>query len=150
MRSPEDHLASHLSAAASRQAFIDIDGIQLSIRWQVMTDRGADVPLMSVEGLHVTFRGDRGGTVRAVNGLSLALRRGRTLGIAGKSGSGKSVTALSIMSLPPNRCPNLQGRSRLEQRNLQALPGAGDTPPSSDVLLGDAGLIKAASTKVHN
>jgi peptide/nickel transport system ATP-binding protein len=43
--------------------------------------------------------------VRAVDGVDLSLERGRTLGIVGESGCGKSVTALSIMGLvpPPGR-----------------------------------------------
>jgi peptide/nickel transport system ATP-binding protein len=91
---------------------------------QVMLDRGADLPLLSVEDLHVTFRGDRGRAVRAVNGLSLTLRPGRTLGIVGESGSGKSVTALSIMRLLPKESAEVQGRIRFDGRDLQTLPDA--------------------------
>ena len=39
------------------------------------------------------------GPVRAVDGVSLAVRKGRTLGIVGESGCGKSVTSLSVMGL---------------------------------------------------
>ena len=41
------------------------------------------------------------GTVRAVDGVSFQIRRGRTLGVIGESGCGKSVTAQSIMRLVP-------------------------------------------------
>src|SRR2546425_6460976 len=41
------------------------------------------------------------GEVNAVDGVDLRLERGRTLGIVGESGCGKSVTALSIMGLVP-------------------------------------------------
>jgi ABC-type dipeptide/oligopeptide/nickel transport system ATPase component len=41
------------------------------------------------------------GTVKAVDGISFDLRRGETLGIAGESGCGKSVTMLSLMRLIP-------------------------------------------------
>jgi oligopeptide/dipeptide ABC transporter ATP-binding protein len=54
--------------------------------------------LLRVEDLHTWFRSDRG-TVRAVNGVSFALDRGRTLGIVGESGSGKSVLIRSVMGL---------------------------------------------------
>src|SRR5690606_27924580 len=46
------------------------------------------------------------GTVKAVDGVSLHLDRGKTLDVVGESGSGKSVTSLSVMRLiptPPGR-----------------------------------------------
>ncbi len=42
------------------------------------------------------------GVVRAVDGVDLVIRPGRTLGIVGESGCGKSVTALSLMQLVPS------------------------------------------------
>ena len=56
--------------------------------------------LLEVRGLRTTFRGEQG-EVRAVDGIDLRIERGRTLGIVGESGCGKSVTALSIMGLVP-------------------------------------------------
>jgi oligopeptide/dipeptide ABC transporter ATP-binding protein len=56
--------------------------------------------LLEVRGLRTTFRGEQG-EVRAVDGVDLSVERGRTLGIVGESGCGKSVTALSIMGLVP-------------------------------------------------
>jgi oligopeptide/dipeptide ABC transporter ATP-binding protein len=53
-----------------------------------------------VRGLRTTFRAEQG-EVRAVDGVDLRIERGRTLGIVGESGCGKSVTALSIMGLVP-------------------------------------------------
>ena len=53
-----------------------------------------------MRGLRTTFRGETG-EVRAVDGVDLSVARGRTLGIVGESGCGKSVTALSIMGLVP-------------------------------------------------
>jgi len=41
-------------------------------------------------------------TVEAVNGISLSLRKGRTLGLVGETGAGKTTTALSVMNLVPN------------------------------------------------
>ena len=54
--------------------------------------------LLSVQNLHTSFFTDNG-EVRAVNGVSFNLDKGKALGIVGESGSGKSVTAYSIMSI---------------------------------------------------
>ena len=54
--------------------------------------------LLEVKDLHTSFFTDAG-EVRAVNGVSFNLERGKILGIVGESGSGKSVTAYSIMQI---------------------------------------------------
>jgi oligopeptide transport system ATP-binding protein len=64
----------------------------------------------------------REGVVRAVDGVSLTVEPGRTLGLVGESGCGKSVTALSIMGLlpqPPARI--VSGSIRFEHRDLTTL-----------------------------
>jgi oligopeptide/dipeptide ABC transporter ATP-binding protein len=58
-------------------------------------------PLLSVRDLRTHFF-TREGVVQAVDGVSFDVARGRTLGIVGESGCGKSVTALSIMGLLPS------------------------------------------------
>ncbi len=57
-------------------------------------------PLLQVENLSVWFE-NRGETVRAVDGISLQIERGKTFALLGESGCGKSMTALSIMQLLP-------------------------------------------------
>ncbi|MGH3072528.1 MAG: ATP-binding cassette domain-containing protein, partial [Gaiellaceae bacterium] len=52
--------------------------------------------------LRTSFRTDDG-IVQAVDGVSFAVERGKTLGIVGESGCGKSVTCLSIMGLNNRR-----------------------------------------------
>ena len=79
-------------------------------------------PLLAVEDLHVAFQGDRGSLTEAVAGVSLALAPGRTLGIVGESGCGKSVTALAIMGLLPKVGTRVAGRVTFEGRNLERLP----------------------------
>ena len=55
-------------------------------------------PLLQVKNLSTSFDVESG-EVRAVNGISFNLDRGKVLGIVGESGSGKSVTAYSIMRI---------------------------------------------------
>lgn len=57
-------------------------------------------PILQVKNLVTTFETELG-SVKAVNGVSFNLQKGKTLGIVGESGCGKSVTALSIMRLLP-------------------------------------------------
>jgi peptide/nickel transport system ATP-binding protein len=60
--------------------------------------------LIDVNNLHVHFKLDEG-TVHAVNGTSFRIQEGKTLGIVGESGCGKSVTARAIMRIvrPPGK-----------------------------------------------
>lgn len=76
--------------------------------------------LFSVKDLETQFH-TREGTVHAVNGVSLSLQEGETLGIVGESGCGKSVSMLSTLRLipqPPGEIvagkANFQGRDLLE------------------------------------
>ena len=57
-------------------------------------------PLLDVRDLRVHFMLDEG-VVRAVDGLTYSIRRGRTLGIVGESGCGKTVTAQAILRIVP-------------------------------------------------
>ncbi len=78
--------------------------------------------LLEVNDLHTHFF-TREGVVRAVDGVSFSVERGKTLGIVGESGCGKSVTALSIMGLipqPPARI--VEGSVMFEGRDLVRLP----------------------------
>ena len=59
-------------------------------------------PLLHIEKLHVNFMTETG-VARAVNGITFSIEAGRTLGVVGESGCGKSVTARAILRLiePP-------------------------------------------------
>ncbi len=80
--------------------------------------------VLSVRDLVTTFDTDAG-RLTAVDGVSFDVRRGRTLGIVGESGCGKSVTALSIMRLLPQPMGQIRGgRILFEGRDLATLPPA--------------------------
>ncbi len=80
-----------------------------------------DEALLRVEDLRVEFPTEDG-VVHAVDGLSYAVHRGRTLGIVGESGSGKSVCALTTMGLTRAQGARISGRILFEGRDLVALP----------------------------
>jgi peptide/nickel transport system ATP-binding protein len=77
--------------------------------------------LLDVRDLHTSFHTDDG-TVGAVDGVSFAVERGRTLGIVGESGCGKSVTVLTIMGLLPRRTAETSGQAVFDGEDLLALP----------------------------
>jgi len=58
------------------------------------------MPLLEIDNLKTWFH-TRDGVVRAVDGISFELEKGKILGIVGESGSGKSVTVHSLMGLVP-------------------------------------------------
>lgn len=78
--------------------------------------------LLEVNNLHTSFFTDAG-EVRAVNGVSFSLERGKVLGIVGESGSGKSVTAYSIMQILASTGKIVDGSIKLDG---QELVGAGE------------------------
>ncbi len=78
--------------------------------------------MLEVRDLVTAFDTDQG-QVTAVDGVSFDVRRGRTLGIVGESGCGKSVTAMSIMRLLPQPMGKiLQGEVLFDGMNLRTLP----------------------------
>ncbi|MDE0576139.1 MAG: ABC transporter ATP-binding protein [Opitutales bacterium] len=64
--------------------------------------------LLEIEGLESGFDTE-GGLVRAVDGVSFELEKGRTLGIVGESGCGKTVSAMSIVDLLPKPAGRVLG-----------------------------------------
>ena len=80
-----------------------------------------DAPLLEINHLKTHFT-TLDGTVRAVDGVSLQIQPGRTLGIVGESGCGKSVTAHSILRLLPKRTSQIvDGEILFRQRNGQVV-----------------------------
>jgi peptide/nickel transport system ATP-binding protein len=86
-----------------------------------MTNPSQNGPLLEVEDLATHFF-TRAGVIRAVDGVSFALKRGEVMGLVGESGSGKSVTGFSLLGLidPPGRI--VSGSVRFDGQDLVALP----------------------------
>ncbi|WP_252435438.1 ABC transporter ATP-binding protein [Pseudonocardia humida] len=78
-----------------------------------------DDVVLRLEDLVVEFRAGNGGTVHAVSGISLEVRRGETLGLVGESGCGKSTTGRAIMQLPRPT----SGSVLFEGRDLATMSG---------------------------
>jgi len=75
---------------------------------------------LRVENIKIDFPG-KNSTVRAVNGVSFAIKAGETLGIIGESGSGKSVTALALLGLLEKPGRVLEGRIIYKGRDVLLL-----------------------------
>jgi ABC-type dipeptide/oligopeptide/nickel transport system ATPase component len=84
---------------------------------------GAPRPLLDVRDLTTVFA-TPGGPFKALDSVSFELAKGETLGLVGPSGSGKSLTALSVLRLvqPPGRI--VSGQVVFEGRDLLSLPDA--------------------------
>jgi oligopeptide/dipeptide ABC transporter ATP-binding protein len=75
------------------------------------------MPLLDIQDLKVQFFTDEG-IVRAVDGLSFSIEKGKTLGIVGESGCGKSMTALAVMRLIPPPGKIVSGKIIFNNQNL--------------------------------
>lgn len=79
-------------------------------------------PLVSIRDLHTYFYTEAG-LVKAVNGVSFDIPKGKTVCVVGESGCGKSVTSMSIMRLVPSPPGKIVGGEILFQgRDLLKLP----------------------------
>jgi oligopeptide/dipeptide ABC transporter ATP-binding protein len=87
----------------------------------VTGDNGADV-LVEIKDLRTYFRLAEG-VVRAVDGVNLAIKRGRTLGVVGESGCGKSITAHSILRIVPSP-GQIEGGEILFHRPVESSGGS--------------------------
>jgi peptide/nickel transport system ATP-binding protein/oligopeptide transport system ATP-binding protein len=79
--------------------------------------------LLTIEGLRTEFPGQKA-PFAAVDGVSLSVARGKTLGIVGESGCGKSMLSLSVMGLVPPPGRVAAGRIVFEGQDLLTLPPA--------------------------
>jgi len=77
-------------------------------------------PLLRIEGLRTVFR-SMTGDIPAVDGVDIEVAKGRTLGIVGESGCGKSVLSLSVMRLVARPGRIAEGRIVFDGCDLLAL-----------------------------
>ena len=82
-----------------------------------MTPSKARQPLLELRDLHVSIRAPHG-VVQAVRGVDASIETGATLALVGESGCGKSMTALSIAGLLPNRAAITRGEVLLDGERL--------------------------------
>ncbi|HEX9116924.1 MAG TPA: ABC transporter ATP-binding protein [Anaerolineae bacterium] len=87
---------------------------------QMTTGTGQVQPLLAVRNLKTYFYQDEG-VVKAVDGASFALAPGKTLGIVGESGCGKSVTARSILRIVEQPGRIVEGEILLQRPGGQAI-----------------------------
>ncbi|MBX8824219.1 ABC transporter ATP-binding protein [Ochrobactrum sp. SFR4] len=77
-------------------------------------------PVLEIRNLVTEFKTPNG-VIRAVDGISLKVERGKTLGIVGESGCGKSMLSLSVMGLVPPPGKNAGGEVIFEGQDLLKL-----------------------------
>ncbi|TCL63697.1 ABC transporter ATP-binding protein [Rhizobium sp. BK251] len=80
-----------------------------------------NAPLLKIQNLTVDF-GSPANPIRVVNGVSLEVEAGGSVGIVGESGSGKSVTSLAVMRLLPEICRISSGSVEFNGTDLLTLP----------------------------
>ncbi len=81
-----------------------------------------ETPFLSVKDLTVEYISD-GDRVHAVNGIDLSINRGRTLGLVGETGAGKTTIAKSILRILPDvGCEVKEGQVELDGKDLLKLP----------------------------
>jgi peptide/nickel transport system ATP-binding protein len=95
-------------------------GVEREAASAVVDDAGFEPRLLEVENLRTHFLTPRG-RVRAVDGVTLSLARGRTLGVVGESGSGKTIFSRSVMNLLPKENVVRSGSVRFAGRELVGL-----------------------------
>ncbi|HGL4085099.1 TPA: ABC transporter ATP-binding protein [Acinetobacter nosocomialis] len=82
-----------------------------------MSEQQKNVPLLHIENLRVSFKGEDKQYIETVKGISFDIPANTTVALVGESGSGKSVTSLAIMGLLP------VGQSKIDEKSKIVFEG---------------------------
>ena len=79
-----------------------------------------EIPLLQVDDLRVSFKGENKQWIETVKGISFSIPKNKTVALVCESGSGKSVTSLAVMGLLPKGQSQIAAQSRItfEGKNL--------------------------------
>lgn len=76
-----------------------------------MSEQEKKTPLLHIENLRVSFKGEDKQYIETVKGISFDIPTNTTVALVGESGSGKSVTSLATMGLLP------VGQSKIDEKS---------------------------------
>lgn len=82
-----------------------------------MSEQQKNVPLLHIENLRVSFKGEDKQYIETVKGISFDIPANTTVALVGESGSGKSVTSLATMGLLP------VGQSKIDEKSKIVFEG---------------------------
>jgi len=90
-------------------------------------------PVLRIEDLEIEFR-LREGNVHAVNGINLAVPRGKVVALVGESGCGKSVTAKAMLGLLPGLARVTRGRVLFDGEGMATPVDIASLPPNGSAI----------------
>ena len=110
------------------------------------TEKSYPLGIIEVKNLSISFKTDDE-TVKAVRNISFTIPKGETVGLAGESGSGKSVTALSLLRLIPEPPGQVQGQIYL---NIDPAEGTGQQSPQQEAnKAGQIDILKCSEKQIR-
>ena len=87
-------------------------------------------PMLEIKDLVVEYRTEEE-TVHAVNDINLTIRKGKSLGLVGETGAGKTTTALAILNLLPETTGRIvNGTITLDDEPIIKKDGSGRSVPA--------------------
>ncbi|RLF18694.1 MAG: ABC transporter ATP-binding protein [Thermoprotei archaeon] len=78
--------------------------------------------LLEIKDLRMYYSIEKKGWVKAVDGINLRVGKGKTLGLVGESGCGKSSLGLTILRILPSNAKIMDGQIKLEGQDILSMP----------------------------